>query len=306
MNLTELQVQLRSIEEHISDLQVEIEKMKPQPEDEKKAMFVDITKVAKQFPLKEREFDKSFDTMKKDYIACLSYIMLVDNTNLHHKLLYLCRLSYGIGLSASAEDIYQMGMEVDKERFERIYLEIREFKYAFFVDAFILANIAGASSSAIYTLIADMAVVMECNKEDLKTTAYMAKAVLTEKFDILESLPAPKDENCGKQLAQYVPDSWLESKRVYCGKVVEVVEGHKWAITEQRIRSGSFVKKEDILMIQKRGAETDKYIEAACDGIVVYFRKKFNPMYDEIFAYVVSYFDSHEKFLKWYSEKESK
>jgi len=37
MNLTELQVQLRSIEEHISDLQAEIEKMKPQPEDEKKS-----------------------------------------------------------------------------------------------------------------------------------------------------------------------------------------------------------------------------------------------------------------------------
>lgn len=37
MNLTELQIQLRSIEEHISDLQAEIEKMKPQPEDEKKS-----------------------------------------------------------------------------------------------------------------------------------------------------------------------------------------------------------------------------------------------------------------------------
>ena len=36
MNLTELQIELRTIEEHISDLQAEIEKMKPQPEDEKK------------------------------------------------------------------------------------------------------------------------------------------------------------------------------------------------------------------------------------------------------------------------------
>lgn len=46
MNLTELQIQLRAIEEHISDLQTEIEKMKPQPEDEKKAMFEKITELA--------------------------------------------------------------------------------------------------------------------------------------------------------------------------------------------------------------------------------------------------------------------
>ncbi|MGN0421680.1 MAG: hypothetical protein ACI4EY_02980 [Lachnospiraceae bacterium] len=46
MNLTELQIQLRFIEDHISALQVEIEKMKPQPEDEKKAMFEKITKMA--------------------------------------------------------------------------------------------------------------------------------------------------------------------------------------------------------------------------------------------------------------------
>lgn len=52
MNLTELQIQLRSIEEHISE--AEIEKMKPQPEDEKKAMFEKITEMAAKFPLESR------------------------------------------------------------------------------------------------------------------------------------------------------------------------------------------------------------------------------------------------------------
>ena len=58
MNLTELQIQLRSIEEHISDLQAEIEKMKPQPEDEKKAMFEKITELASKYPLESRRFPK--------------------------------------------------------------------------------------------------------------------------------------------------------------------------------------------------------------------------------------------------------
>ena len=35
MNLTDLQLELRSIEEHIANLHSEIEKMKPQPVEEK-------------------------------------------------------------------------------------------------------------------------------------------------------------------------------------------------------------------------------------------------------------------------------
>lgn len=65
MDLTELQIQLRSIEDHISALQIEIEKMKPQPEDEKNAMFENVSKIAEQFPLNNKQFPEMTAAQKK-------------------------------------------------------------------------------------------------------------------------------------------------------------------------------------------------------------------------------------------------
>lgn len=52
MNFTELQMELRSIEEHISQLHNEIEKMKPQIEEEKKTDFEAISRLARKHPVK--------------------------------------------------------------------------------------------------------------------------------------------------------------------------------------------------------------------------------------------------------------
>lgn len=51
MDLTELQVQLRLIEGHISALQTEIERMKPQPEDEKQVVYDRINRLVAKYPL---------------------------------------------------------------------------------------------------------------------------------------------------------------------------------------------------------------------------------------------------------------
>ena len=110
MNLTELQIQLRSIEEHISDLQAEIEKMKPQPEDEKKAMFEKITELASKYPLENRRFSKASMVDAKVYVSCLAYISLADDSKIYDKLLFLCRLSHGMGHPMSSEDVFRMGL----------------------------------------------------------------------------------------------------------------------------------------------------------------------------------------------------
>lgn len=73
MNLTDLQIQLRSIENHIFELQVEIEKMKPQPEAEKKTDFDRITKLAKIHPLENDVLAKEDPSIKK----CISRVYLM-------------------------------------------------------------------------------------------------------------------------------------------------------------------------------------------------------------------------------------
>lgn len=219
MNLTELQIQLRSIEEHISDLQAEIEKMKPQPEDEKKAMFEKITELASKYPLENRRLPKSSNVDVKTYISCLTYISLADDSKIHDKLLFLCRLSRGMGLSMSSEDVFRMGLEMDKKYFDKACSELRSQKYSFLADAFILVNINEEATEASFRLIADIAKIFECEKEDLRAVAMVAKAVLIEDFNVLEQIPVPSKNRWMGQFRQHIPATWIESHRIKCGEI---------------------------------------------------------------------------------------
>lgn len=78
MNLTDLQLELRSIEEHIANLHSEIEKMKPQPEKEKKADFEQITKLAEKNPITINSISEAGIETKKIIISSLAYMLLLD------------------------------------------------------------------------------------------------------------------------------------------------------------------------------------------------------------------------------------
>lgn len=213
MNLTELQMQLRSIEEHISGLQMEIEKMKPQPEDKKKIMFEKITEIASKFPLQNRHFSKA------SMIDVRAYISLADDNNIYDKLLFLCRLSHGMGLKMSSEDIFKAGLDVDEKYFEKACSELKGQKYSFLTDALILVNITQQASEASFRLIADIAIIFECEKEDLRVAAMVAKAVLVEDFNILKQIFMPSKNRYMGQFRQHIPLSWIKAQRVKCGSL---------------------------------------------------------------------------------------
>lgn len=217
MNLTALQIQLRSIEEYISDLRAEIERMKPQPEDEKKAMFEKITELASKYPLEGRRFPKTSNVDVKVYISCLAYISLADDSKIYDKLLYLCRLSHGMGLPMSSEDVFRMGLEIDEKYFDKACSELKSKKYSFLADALILVNITEEATEASFRLIADIAKIFECEKEDLRAAAMVAKAVLVEDFNVLKQIPVPSKNRWMGQFREHIPAAWIRTQRVKCG-----------------------------------------------------------------------------------------
>lgn len=342
MNLTELQIQLREMEEHLSTLQGEIEKMKPQPEEEKKKTYEAITKIARKYPLKERNISNTVMAFSKPYLSCLSYIALADTTNMNEKTLYLCRLAQSMKNFSSAEDIIRIGMEVDKDYFEKACYELKEVKESFLIDALIIANIAEEASKDTLTLIADIAQFMECKKEEVQVMALLAKTILTNN-------------------KKYLPTSWLESQRVYVGKICTGVERieretnsssptyrmflarrtifNTFTVTpckvETKKETGSIVKKGEPFCVYKQkmtykeieeAAAKDEelmkqYLEgnvdirykelsltAPCDGKVFYVEHeerdtKEGELRKYIAAYVVSYFDDYTEFSKKYKNK---
>lgn len=328
MNLTDLQIELRAIENRLSALQAEIEKMKPQPQKGKKEEFEKITKLARQYPLKNPYLAKKGTEIKRAYIACLSYIALLDESAIYEKQLYLSRLAKGLGTSFSPEDIFRLGMELDRDYFDKACSDLKPLKYSFITDALIIANITEGATEKVISVIADIAKIMECGEEDTRVMACVAKAVLTDNLEILKQLPVPKESHWMGEFKQYIPASWLASQRILCG-IYDCYESV--AAIKKRALSGSIIKKGDILALydknkveavyerndvhvvseKKEFSSFSSYVQgsrvgttcAPSDGIVFFLENIGDDNYHRtVYVYIICYFDEYTELCKWHKE----
>ncbi len=273
MNLTDLQVELRSIENQIARLHLEIEKMKPRPEDEKKADFETITKLAKQNMISNLRISSASETVCKQFVSSLSYLLLTGENDIYERLLYLCRISQGCGLGWSAEEIYKAGLEFEFKDMKELCTDLQEYRYFYLVEAFIIANLSEEASAEVLAVIADIAKLMECDKEEIQVIGQVARSLLLNNAELLKQIPAPsRNRWCGKFI-EYVPEEWLEEQRIYCNTIcidryVSSVDksfcaskGMKFddnarvwyeekhpCVIKKRVPAGSVVKKGDTLL----------------------------------------------------------
>lgn len=306
MNLTELQVELRSIEEHISTLHSEIERMKPQTEEEKKADFESITKLASKHPIKNDKIASASIEIKKLFIGSLSYILLIEEKDIYSRLLYLCRFSKGCGYEVSAEDIYRIGLEFEMNDLDKLCRDLKEYKYTYLVEAFIIANLSEEASVNMLMLIADIAKILGCDKEEIQVIAQVAKSKLMDNVDLLRDIPTPSEDCWIGMFTEYIPHQWIVSQRKYCGMIctdrylaedttqngyasgegvlsflerLEMILGEvsdekdrdnrHSDVLKKKLETGSVVEKgEEILVYEKDGKK--KVITASADGIVFF------------------------------------
>lgn len=216
MNLTELQVELRDIEKHISQLHLEIENMKPKTDEEKKTDYDAITKLAKQYPITGLGISDASDIQKKQFVSSLSYLLLTEEKNVYARLLYLCRLSFGCNLKLVAEDIYALGLEFKSKDIDKVCMDLENYKYSYLIEAFVIANLSEKSSTNILKIIADIAKVMGCDQEEIRVLAQIAKSKLMDDIDIVNHIPLPSRNRWSGKLNDYIPKSWIESQREKC------------------------------------------------------------------------------------------
>lgn len=305
MNLTELQIQLRSIEEQIAMLQTEIEKMKPKPEDEQKAMFEKITKMASQFPLENKQTISMSDTDVKTYLTCLAYVILADKNQIYERLLYICRLAYGLGITISAEDIFRMGLEVDKIYLDKACSELKNFRDSFLVDALILTNIGQEVTDVMFSLVADIAKILECDKEDIQVAAYVAKAVLLADFNVLKQIPVPSKNRWMGQFTQHIPTSWINSQRIKCDEICteikktsasstnsyyplrtvigdSTIDTQNPCVIKNRLQAEKIVKKGDELVVYEKIIPTGNSKESLMSNAFAYYGSCYSTIKNEV------------------------
>ena len=325
MTLTDLQVQLRSIEQSLSVLQTEIEKMKPKASAENKQNFEKITRQAKQFPIENETLLQQDKSIRKSYIAGLSYLLNVDHDGFADKLMYLCRISYGVNLSLSAEEIIQLGMQFESEDLEKFRFDLTNCAYNFLVDGLTIAGLTGQPSETLLSIITDFAQLLGCDKEDLCVTSYIAKANLTQNMEFLNQSPVTQIK---KDLTVYrscVPTAWIEATRIECGKYelednmskatrhsVNILfscflgKSYDLCIDKSIVQSNTLVQKGDAILLYKHSIEEKKLFSPA-NGRVIFIENEetgyYGDLETQLYVYVVSYFDDEKSVQEWHKKR---
>lgn len=209
-------MELRGIEDHIAQLHSEIENMKPQTDAQKKTNFDVITKLAAQNPINGIGITKAPELLQKEFVNSLSYLLLREDNDRYSRILYLSRLAMGCKLELSAEDIYQSGLAFESKDIEQVSAALQPYKYSYLIEAFIIANLSKDASVTMLTVIADMAMIMGCDKEEIRVLAQIAKSRLVGDLEVLKSIPIPSESRwCGK-FDDYISKDWIVSQRKKC------------------------------------------------------------------------------------------
>ena len=223
MNLTDLQVELRQIGDRLDLLHREIEKMKPKSEDEQQAAFASINKLAAQAPLGSDTLFNAEPSVKKTFLQSLAYLIVSAGQDVNARLLYLCRLAQGVGAGIdtemSAEALCKAGLEYKADDLRELAQLPQKLKYIFLVEALIAAHTAPESAPSLYAAIADAAESMQCDQEELRVSAAVAKGRLLGNYDGLDELPQPLRHKWNGKFADYIPYVWLSQRRVKCAEL---------------------------------------------------------------------------------------
>lgn len=271
MNLTDLQQELRSIESRIEMLHNEIEQMKPKPEDEKRNNFEKITKLAGKAPIVRTSISEAPADAKKTIFSSLSYLLLLEETDISDRLLYLCRLAKGCGYDASAEELYKNGLEFEEADLTRMKTELAEYQFPYLMEAFLIANISGEASKKLLSVIADLANVFGIEKEEIQAIGLVAKSVLTNHFDFMLELPVPDKNGWSGKFKDYIPEEWIIGQRKLCRTVCvkrysEVQETRVAIASVFSVRVKENNKPEKINESEERPCEIKNHLP---DGVVV-------------------------------------
>ena len=217
MNLTDLQIELRQMEKQLSVLHNEIEKMKPKPKDEEKNDFDKITELAGYYPISVDNLQNIDMDKKRRFIGALAYLIFLDESDRYGRLLYINRLSRGIGYDVTAEQIYILGMELVGKPIDEFLNNINEFKELYVLEAIIIANVSKEISNSIMMFISDIAQLIALDKESIKILAIIAKSYITQNDRFLYDLPNPQNNNWINRFGSIISEEYLNNKRCFCG-----------------------------------------------------------------------------------------
>lgn len=216
-DLQELEAQVRILQEKIQAMKVEAANTEHSAK-QSIGEFEKIKQLAKRHPLKRDGLKEEEEIVQKDYFRGLMQIVLASEESVYEGLLYVARIAKGINSDISVEELYRLGKDNNIEDITNMYETLISVKYIFLTDALIVAQLYPKKKEVLLEMIADISGILGLDSEDMKIIMTMARAVITENWDILAARPFMDllidNGECIPNFWGVVPSVWLAEQRV--------------------------------------------------------------------------------------------
>ena len=94
-------------------------------------------------------------------------------------------------------------------------------KYAYLTEAFMIAGLSEDVRNFM-PVVADLAQMFDCDKEEIRVIAQVAKSVLEDNTDILNEIQVTVPERWCGQFRDYIPYKWIIDQRIKCDEICTV------------------------------------------------------------------------------------
>ena len=328
--LTDIQVELRQLSEQIRLLTGDIEKLKPRAVDKIQQTYNEVMRLAKKYPICNKELMKALDITKKYYFHYLAMIVDQASSDGVEQLLFISRIACGIKYDLGIEEILKDTAKLKEEFLTEGIDTIGDLKYSLLLDMLIIANMTGCASTERLTYIVDLAILFQCDESDIRTLSILSSAILKNSLSEFSKIATVSDNKWSGKFLHIIPKEWLASYRVHCGTAErDRFSAHISGFSHDEIiycvQDGTLVKKgyelleckyrNDFFRTEKtitihasqdgmvfiKTVEDKKFYQAVQDGLI-YRSGLVEDRYIYI-IYVVSSFDDYDDFCEWLKNK---
>lgn len=320
-NLSELQGELHKLSTALDALSRQVEDLKPR-ETTETVDFAALEALARQDPIRNPALAKTGEFEQDRYLRLASTAAFLTDGGQLDKLLYLCRLSAGSGCGQDAAQLQRMAYDTERLDWQSAAGELKALALPLLLDMMMLGNMAGPADERTLDFIASVAELLGVGEEDAAVVAQLAAVLLEQDEDAFGKI---ETKRAYPELGYLVPEEWLEFMRNPLETYFAIESRdeqcthtfwprkYSWPaniFAKERVDSGSFVKKGDILVAFKREfvdkanqeffvfeSPPPKDILATESGVVIFDEIDISTGIKDV--WITSPFDSKEAFIKW-------
>lgn|GEM_PF-6520811 len=305
-SVVEMQEEIRALSKRLNELSRELGSLNPDATDDIAKAYERITGLARRYPIKNKKLAAASETAKREYIRILAFLALRNGSNYEQKLLLIQRMVYGMKLNMETGDIVSSGIRNISHLLEESleHQQLKKHKYSLLLDGLLVSHAAGHASNNELQLIAEIASILQIDRDDLSFLAKLAKSLLEQDQQEFALLPMTDSIKWKGLFNHHIPKEWLEDARAYCGMYTSPTAsiGYFAYLSKNKpafnllttTPIGSFVRKDELIVSYEFNGKIKK-IKAKEPGYVSYVasrNKKDNNEWETITkVYTVSCFE---------------